>query len=218
MNLDAQVSAVAEAIAQFTINNTPGDMKSPAQLVYASIGQGMNSFTPVQLASYISTLASGGTRYKLHLVDKITDNNGNLVQEFKPEVLNTVKISDNAQKVIKQGMVAVNESDGGTAGTTFIGFPIQTAGKTGTADVREDQTDFGRKPYAVYAGYAPQDDPQIAVVAVAFDGGRGANIAPAVKAVYEEYFKDQLLKLDANYATKSTSFQKYVVENPFNKK
>lgn len=218
VNLDAQVSAVAEAIAQFTINNTPGDMKSPAQLVYASIGQGMNSFTPVQLASYISTLANGGTRYKLHLVDKITDNNGNLIQEFKPEVLNTVKISDSAQKVIKQGMVAVNESDGGTASTTFVGFPIQTAGKTGTADVREDQTDFGRKPYAVYAGYAPQDDPQIAVVAVAFDGGHGTNMAPVIKSVYEQYFKDKILQLDPNYATKSESFQKYVVNNPFNKK
>lgn len=218
VNLDAQVSAVAEAIAQFTINNMPGDMRSPAQLVYASIGQGMNRYTPLQLVSYISTLANGGTRYKLHLVDKITDKDGNLVQEFKPEVLNTVKISDSAQKVIKQGMVAVNESDGGTAGTTFIGFPIQTAGKTGTADVREDQTDFGRKPYAVYAGYAPENDPQIAVVAVAFDGGHGTNMAPVVKSVYEQYFKDQILQQDPNYAAKSESFQKYVINNPFNKK
>lgn len=218
VNLDAQVSAVAEAIAQFTINNMPGDMKSPAQLVYASIGQGMNRYTPLQLVSYISTLANGGTRYKLHLVDKITDNNGNLVQEFKPEVLNTVKISDSAQKVIKQGMVAVNESDGGTASGTFIGFPIQTAGKTGTADVREGQTDFGRKPYAIYAGYAPQDDPQIAVVAIAFDGGHGTKMAPVIKSVYEQYFKDKILQLDPNYAAKSESFQKYVVNNPFNKK
>lgn len=115
-------------------------------------------------------------------------------------------------------MVAVNESDGGTASTTFVGFPIQTAGKTGTADVRENQTDFGRKPYAVYAGYAPQDDPQIAVVAVAFDGGHGTNMAPVIKSVYEQYFKDKILQLDPNYASKSESFQKYVVNNPFNKK
>jgi penicillin-binding protein 2 len=218
VNIDTQATAVAEAIAQFTINNVPGDMRSPAQLVYASIGQGMNNFTPLQLVSYISTLANGGTRYKLHLVDNITDNNGNVVQEFKPEVLNTVEISASAKNAIKQGMMAVNEGGSGTASSTFQGFPIQTAGKTGSADFATDQTEKGRSPYAVYTSYAPSDDPQIAVVAVAFDGGRGANIAPAVKAVYEEYFKDQLLKLDPNYATKSTSFQKYVVENPFNKK
>ena len=115
VNLDAQASAVAEAIAQFTINDEPGQMKSPAQLVYASIGQGMNNFTPLQLVSYISTLANGGTRYKLHLVDKITDNDGNVVQEFKPEVLNTVPISNSTQNAIKEGMIAVNNEEGGTA-------------------------------------------------------------------------------------------------------
>ena len=218
VNLEAQASAVAEAIAQFTINDQPGLIKSPGQLVSASIGQGMNNFSPAQLVSYIATLANGGTRYKLHLVDKITDNNGNVIQEFKPEVLNTVQISASAQKAIKEGMVAVNEQDQGTASGTFLGFPIQSAGKTGTADVSDDQREKGRSPYAVYTSYAPKDDPEIAVVAVVFDGGHGTNIAPAVKAVYEQYFKDQILKLDANYATKSTSFQKYVVNNPFNKK
>ena len=48
----------------------------------------MHTFTPLQLAGYVSTIANGGTRYKLHLVDKITDNDGNVVQQFEPEVLN----------------------------------------------------------------------------------------------------------------------------------
>ena len=108
VNLDTQATIIAEAIAQFTINDQPGEIKSPAQLVYASIGQGMNNFTPMQLVSYISTLANGGTRYKLHLVDKITDNDGNIVQEFKPEVLNTVSISKSTQEAVKEGMKAVN--------------------------------------------------------------------------------------------------------------
>jgi penicillin-binding protein 2 len=218
VNLDTQASAVAEAIAQFTINDQPGQMKSPAQLVYASIGQGMNNYTPLQLVSYISTLANGGTRYKLHLVDKITDNNNNIVQQFEPEVLNTVQISESAQKSIKEGMIAVNDQEGGTASSTFAGFPITTAGKTGTADFATDQVEKGRKPYATYVSYAPTDDPQIAVVAVVFDGGHGSNIAPAVKAVYEEYFKDEILQMDPNYAQRSLSFQKYVINNPFNEK
>lgn len=216
-NLDVQASIIAETLAQFTINDKPGEIKSPAQLIYASIGQGMNTFTPLQLVSYISTLANGGTRYKLHLVDKITDNDGNIVQEFKPEVLNTVSMSKSTQEAVKKGMMAVNDAESGTARTAFLGFPIPTAGKTGTADFAEDQREKGREPYATYVSYAPADDPQIAVVAVVFDGGHGGNIASAVRAVYEAYFKDELLKEDPNYASKSESFKKYVVNNPYNK-
>jgi penicillin-binding protein 2 len=216
-NLDTQASIIAEEIAQFTINDKPGEIKSPAQLVYASIGQGMNNFTPLQLVSYISTLANGGTRYKLHLVDKITDNDGNVVQEFKPEVLNSVSISKEAQEAVRKGMTAVNNEEGGTGRTAFLGFPIETAGKTGTADFATDQREKGRSPYATYVSYAPANDPEIAVVAVVFDGGHGSNIASAVRAVYEAYFKDKLLQMDPNYASKSPSFQKYVVDNPYNK-
>jgi penicillin-binding protein 2 len=217
-NLDAQASTIAEVLAQFTINDQPGEIKSPAQLVYASIGQGMNNFTPLQLVSYISTLANGGTRYKLHLVDEITDNDGNVVQKFKPEVLNTVSISKEAQEAVKQGMAAVNNEEGGTGRTAFLGFPIKTAGKTGTADFATDQREKGRSPYATYVSYAPVDNPEIAVVAVVFDGGHGSNIASAVRGVYEAYFKDKLLQMDPNYASKSESFKKYVIDNPYSKK
>jgi penicillin-binding protein 2 len=217
VNLDSQATAVAEAIAQFTINDEPGQMRSPAQLVYASIGQGMNNFTPLQLASYISTLANGGTRYKLHLVDKITDNDGNTVQEFKPEVLNTVKMSESTQRVVKEGMKAVNNSQEGTAATAFAGFPIETAGKTGTADINEHQQEIGRTPYATYVSYAPANDPEIAVVSVVFDGGHGGNTASIVRSVYEAYFKDELLKKQPDYASKSATFKKYVIDNPYNK-
>ncbi|AQR97653.1 penicillin-binding transpeptidase domain-containing protein [Clostridium saccharoperbutylacetonicum] len=218
VNLESQASIIAEQMAQFTINDKPGEMKTPGEIVHASIGQGMDNFTPLQLVSYISTLANGGTRYKLHLVDKITDNNGNVVQDFKPEVLNTVSISQGAQNAVREGMKAVNSTEeGGTSSTTFANFPIQTAGKTGTADSSQNQREIGRDPYATYVSYAPADNPEIAVVAVVFDGGHGSNIASAVKAVYEAYFKDRLLQKDPNYASKSESFKKYVVDNPYNK-
>ncbi|WP_459479252.1 penicillin-binding transpeptidase domain-containing protein [Clostridium saccharoperbutylacetonicum] len=220
LNLESQASIIAEVIAQFTINDQVGAIRSPAQIVYASIGQGMNNFTPLQLVSYISTFANGGTRYKLHLVDKVTDTNGNVVQDFKPEVLNKVQMSPSTRKAVEEGMTAVNSEEGGTASTVFGTFPIKTAGKTGTADVSTDQRDFGRDPYATYVSYAPADgnsEPEIAVVAVVFDGGHGSNIASAVKAVYEAYFKDRLLQKDPNYASKSDTFKKYVVDNPYNK-
>jgi penicillin-binding protein 2 len=217
VNLDAQAATIAEVLAQFTINDKAGEIKSPGSLVSASIGQGMNNFSPLQLISYISTVANGGTRYKLHLVDKITDNDGKVVQEFKPEVLNTVTMSKSTQKAVMAGMEAVNNEEGGTGSTTFANFPIKTAGKTGTADFSTTQREIGRDPYATYVSYAPADDPEIAVVAVVFDGGYGTNLAPAVKAVYEAYFRDRLLQQNPNYASISPSFKKYVVDNPYNK-
>ena len=215
VNLDNQATIICEVLAQFTINDKPGEITSPAQLVSAAIGQGMNTFTPLQLVSYASTIANGGTRYKLHLVDKITDNDGNIIQEFKPEVLNKIEMKDSTLAAVKDGMSRVNSDDGGTAAKAFLGFPIATAGKTGTADFAENQRERGRAPYATYVSYAPADDPEIAVVAVVFDGGHGGSIASAVRAVYESYFKDRLLEIDPNYASKSASFKKYVVDNPY---
>lgn len=215
-NLDAQATTIADAIAQFTINDQVGQITTPGSLVNASIGQGSNRFSPLQLVSYISTFANGGTRYKIHLVDKITDNDGNVVQEFKPEVLNTVSMSESTRKAVMAGMEAVNNSENGTGGSTFVNYPIRTAGKTGTADYSQDQRDIGRDPYATYVSYAPADDPEIAVVAVVFDGGHGSNIAPAVKAVYDAYFNNRLLQNDPDYA-KTESYKKYVLDNPYNK-
>jgi penicillin-binding protein 2 len=215
VNIDSQAGIIAEELAQFATNDMPGQIRSPGSLVSASIGQGMNNFTPLQLVSYISTLANGGTRYKIHLVDKITDGDGNTVQEFKPEVLNTVQMSKTTQQAIKNGMTAVNNEEGGTGSATFAGYPIPTAGKTGTADVFDDQLEKGREPYATYVSYAPANDPQIAVAAVVFDGGHGSNIASVVKAVYDSYFKDQLQK-DTQYTSSSDTWKKYVLGNPYN--
>ncbi|MBW6408830.1 penicillin-binding transpeptidase domain-containing protein [Clostridium weizhouense] len=216
VNLEEQASIVSRVIAKYTINDKAVEIKSPAQLVSASIGQGLNLFTPMQLASYVSTLANGGTRYKLHLVDKVTDNDGNIVQEYKPEILNKVTMKDSTIAAIRDGMSRVNNEEGGTATATFKGFPIKTAGKTGTADFQEHQEEIGRKPYATYVSYAPADNPQIAVVAVGFDGGHGGAVAPAVKAVYEAYFKDQLMKEHPEYVNSSQSFKKYILGNPNN--
>ncbi|WP_294372148.1 penicillin-binding transpeptidase domain-containing protein [uncultured Clostridium sp.] len=216
VNLESQANIIADVITRFTINDKSSEITSPAQLIYASIGQGMNNYTPLQLASYVSTLVNGGTRYKLHLVDKVTDNDGNVIQDYKPEVLNQLNMSKSTVDAVKLGMSKVNSDDSGTAAARWQGFPIQTGGKTGTADFSDTQEERGRAPYATYISFAPLDDPEIAVVAVVFDGGHGGSIAGAVRAVFEQYFKDRILEMDPNYAAKSETFRKYVSANPFN--
>lgn len=214
VNTDTEATKVANVIADYIVNDQRGEIITPAQEIFASIGQGMDNFTPMQLAQYVSTLANGGTRYKLHFVDKITDADGNVVQEYKPEVLDKIDLKPSTVETIKEGMAKVNNEDGGTARTAWIGFPIQTGGKTGTADVHEDQAEWGRAPYATYVSFAPLDNPQIAFVGVVYDGGHGGSIASVARTAFEAYFKDQLLQDDPNYAEKSETFKNYVMTVP----
>lgn len=171
--------------ANFNINNQNN--------VYdASIGQGTNQFTPVQLANYIATLVNGGNRYNVHLVDKILDQDGKVVKEFKPEVIEKVNLNPSTIDAVKAGMKDVTSD--GTASNAFAGFPIPNGGKTGSATFSNSQDEYGRTSYGLYVGFAPFDNPEIAVCVVIFDGGHGGYIAPVARAIYEEYFKDRLKK------------------------
>jgi penicillin-binding protein 2 len=151
----------------------------------ACIGQGMDQFTPLQMVDYIATLANGGTRYKLHLVDKILSPNGKVIEQIKPEVIEKTGVKLANIEAVKAGMAAVNEK--GTASGAFAGFPIKTAGKTGTASLANEES-YGRTDYAEYIGFAPLDKPKIAVFVIMFDGGQGAQAAYIARDIYTEYF------------------------------
>jgi penicillin-binding protein 2 len=198
---DAEINSAIINVIIEEINSAIDDLGLGYNIYNASIGQGMNAFTPLQMASYISTLANGGTRYKVHLVDKITDADKNVVSQTKPEVLNKVDISPENRSLIMQGMNQVTGGGGadGTAAAALGNFNsyIPTAGKTGTAQVNTDiQAKIGRADYGWFVGYAPANDPQIAVAVVIFDGGYGSDVANVARGVYEGYFKDQLTKLN----------------------
>ena len=75
------------------IKTVDDQIAGPGPMYNAAIGQGIDDFTPLQLVDYISTLANGGTRYKLHLVNKITDSEGNLIEQVYPQVLSKVDVS-----------------------------------------------------------------------------------------------------------------------------
>ena len=177
------VSAITDRIRALNTQITNG-----SGIYDASIGQGTSNFTPLQMVNYIATIANGGTRYKLHLVDKITDSSGNLIEQIQPEVLQETGVSKSTIDAVKEGMSRVTGGEG-TAAAAFAGFPIKTAGKTGSATFSNLQGDYGRTAYAIYIGYAPVDNPQIAVCVVVFDGGHGSFIAPVARAMYEAYFK-----------------------------
>ncbi|MFT5874498.1 MAG: penicillin-binding protein 2 [Clostridium sp.] len=178
-----------------------GSLSLPYNMYIASIGQGMDNFTPLQMASYVSTIANGGTRYKIHLVDNIKDSNGKLVSQIKPVVLNEADISEETRNLVMQGMNNVAGADG-TASKALGDFPIPTGGKTGTAQFNTTaiQNKVGRGDYAWYVGYAPADNPEIAISVVIFDGGYGSDAANVAKGIYESYFKNdpRMAKYEGN--------------------
>ncbi|MBU5592739.1 penicillin-binding protein [Clostridium sp. MSJ-4] len=196
---ESDIDSMIAAITAFIYYDKRGEVTTGAEVFNASIGQGMNSFTPLQLNNAIATLVNGGTRYRTTLIDRITDSNGEVVEETKPEVLENLNLKQTTVDTIKEGMRKVDET--GTANSVFQNFPISTGGKTGTATYKEngEQEKVGRAAYGVYVGFAPFDKPEIAVTIIIYDGGHGFFGADVVKAVYEEYFRDEILEKNPNY-------------------
>ncbi|MGD8188821.1 peptidoglycan D,D-transpeptidase FtsI family protein [Brevibacillus ginsengisoli] len=152
----------------------------------AFIGQ-YNSFTPMQLGQYISTIANGGYRIRPHFVDEIRKGTidpkqlGQVLTEIDPEVLNRPQIDPQWIKVVQEGMHMVT-LPGGTAYTTFRGLPFNVAAKTGTAQTGGDQDN------ALIAGYAPYEDPQLAFVVIVPKGGHGADSSgPIARQILDAY-------------------------------
>ncbi|MDA8234545.1 MAG: penicillin-binding protein 2 [Clostridia bacterium] len=149
-----------------------------------SIGQGNNLYSPLQLANFTAAIANGGTLWKPYLVDKIIGPDGGLVKELKPEVLKKVPASANNLALVRKGMLAVTQP-GGTAAGIFAGFPIKVAGKTGTAQTGKDRDNHG-----LFVGFAPYDNPQVAVAAIVEYGGSGGATAGVIsREVLAAYFK-----------------------------
>ncbi len=165
-----------------------------ADTLSSSIGQSYNSFTPLQMAYYVATLANGGVKNELTLLKDVISPEGNEVSMMSVDTNVDAKIGKTESTaadleidqatldVVFEGMRSVTGETGGTAYSTFSSFPIEVAGKTGTA------TPSSGSDHAWFVGFAPYDNPEIAVVCVIEHGGHGSYTAPAVKEVMEEYF------------------------------
>ncbi len=153
-----------------------------------SIGQGENAYTPVQMANYIATLANGGYRHEITLVDKIKnyDNSEIVFEENKKAERMKLNNYENLDHV-KKGMEKVVSE--GTARSIFADFPISAAAKTGTAERSgvNPATGDTYDSYAWFVGFAPYEDPEIAVAAIVVQGGSGGYAGPMVRDIIAEY-------------------------------
>ncbi|MDE6675240.1 MAG: penicillin-binding protein, partial [Acetatifactor sp.] len=119
----------------------------------SAIGQGTNSFTAVGLTRYVSTVANGGECYNLTLIDHVQDKEGEILMEQNPVLRNTVDMPVDYWNAIHLGLRRVVEGK-----SYFNELAIKVAGKTGTA-----QQISSRPNHALFVGYAPYDNPEIAI-------------------------------------------------------
>lgn len=156
-------------------------------LISLGIGQGELSATPLQLAKYTALLANYGNSYEPHVVRGYIDKNTGDFKKLDFKEISLSNISKKNFELIKEGMFKVVNEQGGTARNIRMA-EIPISGKTGTA-----QNPFGEN-HAVFVGYAPSDDPQIAVAVVVENVGYGStHAAPIVQEVIKAYLqKDKL--------------------------
>lgn len=165
----------------------PGNISPVQNYVQHSIGQN-DTFTAMQLAQYVSTIANGGYRMEPYLVQAIEEGtalgtSGRIIYKKEPVVLNKVDISSENLKAVQAGMHQVTQL-GGTAYYSLLGLPIKSAAKTGTAQAAEKNKD----DHAIFVGYAPYDNPQIAfAVLVPYGGGGGSSAGPIARDIIQAY-------------------------------
>lgn len=156
---------------------------SDRDVIRSAIGQGTHNFAPIHMARYIATLANGGTLYNLHVVDSVKTYDGVTVLEKEPEVLEKSEFDPENLQIIYKGMYEVTSGDEGTVRAVFKDFPIKVAGKTGSA-----QEQLSRGEHAWFVGFAPYDDPQIAIVVAIPYAYSSAYPAEIFRDIVAEYF------------------------------
>ena len=171
-----------------------GETWGPGDTLQSAIGQYDNEFSPVQMAKYISMLANGGEPIEPTIIKTIRNSDGSEVSrdEIKKVVISELGLTNDGveEKEISQqnlqavlaGMRSVTGDSSGTAYVRFQDFNISVGGKTGSAEAPNN------KVHAWFVGFAPFENPEIAIVVVVENGGHGNYTAEVVREIMEEYF------------------------------
>ena len=169
--------------------------------IRAAIGQSVNSFSAASMNKYIATLANGGTRYKMHLIDKVKTSDGSVTQQTEEVVENIMEIDRENLDAVYEGMRLVTQGSKGTLRNVFKDFPIDVAAKSGTAEENKNNSS-----HSWFVGFAPYDNPQIAVtVMIPFGDVSGSPAAVTARNIIGEY-------MGLNYEPTGGYMENYLTE------
>ena len=160
-----------------------------ADSITSAIGQSDHKFTPMQLCVYVSTLATGGTRYRATFLNRVVSTDyRSLILENTPKIANIMDMPNDAYLSYTEGMQMVaHYGDGrltGTAVSIFNKYPIRVCAKTGTAQTGvRNQDDNG-----AFVCYAPAEKPEIAIAVYGEKAGSGSAMGAVAKGILDRYF------------------------------
>lgn len=171
-------------VASIANRENAGGIWYPGDTIQAAIGQSDHLYTPLQLCSYISTLANGGTRYKAHFVESIKSSDySETLYQAEPEVLQQLNISKSTLNTVKSGMIEMAKTYASLRDAEY-----QVAAKTGTAQAKKKVNGVVVSyTNGFVVSYAPADNPEIAVV-IAIENVMSTGLPNYVKEVYDAYF------------------------------
>jgi penicillin-binding protein 2 len=167
----------------------------PGETISIGIGQGYNSYTPIQLAQAMATLANGGTVYRPRLVAYIDNPRTGGRRHFEPEVVHRVPARADHIEFVKRAMAGVNKE--GTGARAFAGVQYTSGGKTGTAQViamkqneRYDEKKVAERlrDHSWFIAFAPLESPKIALAIIVENGGFGARAAAPIARTMLDYY------------------------------
>lgn len=176
----------------------------------AAIGQGASTVTVMQLALAYGALANGGTLYQPQVVRSIETSDGTVVQEFPPRVRRIIDIPQDRLELIHEALRGVVNERKGTAYAQRLP-DVDMSGKTGTAQVTHvtprgvdpDKNWYFNRDHAWFAGYAPSNSPEIAIVVlVEHGGGGGLNAVPVAMRVVQEWQRLKVTRSAARTAAR----------------
>ncbi len=169
---------------------------SDSDVVRSAIGQGTNSYTPIQLSRYVSTIANRGTCYDLTLIDGIKNVTNGKKKDNKAKVRNKLNVQSSTMDAIHKGMYLVVNSSTSSNRRLFEKLPEKVAGKTGTAQISANEPN-----HALFVSFAPYQNPEISVTVVMPNAYTSSNAASLASYVYKYYFnKDARKKMEKNTA------------------
>ncbi len=146
-----------------------------------AIGQGDVIVTPLQVANYTAAIANGGTLYQPHLVSKLLNAENKVIREVQPTVLRQNFIDSANLKIVREGM---RETVTLGSARSMSSLPVAVAGKTGTA-----QWSTKKAPHAWFIGFAPYENPELAITVLVEEGVEGSAIAvPIAKDILNWYY------------------------------